>query len=118
MLPHRLLARPTGIDETETRKARVVPTSYPDELTPGQAIFELRNVTFPDGTTGSVAIDDGSVGNAVGAPVGASVDAAGWLLLPPAADLHAHIDKAYTWHAAGEPEIGRASGRARVGLDG
>lgn len=81
-----------------------MPTSYPDELTPGQGISLVANVTFPDGATGSVAIEDGRVVAVSGAPDGARVEATGWMLLPPAADLHAHIDKAYTWQAAGEPE--------------
>ncbi|MFT4233783.1 MAG: amidohydrolase family protein [Microbacterium sp.] len=41
---------------------------------------------------------------ALGDPVGhLDLEGTGWLALPPLADLHAHLDKAYTWHAAGSP---------------
>jgi cytosine/creatinine deaminase len=37
-------------------------------------------------------------------PAGVSLDATGWMLLPPLADVHAHLDKAFTWSSMGEPE--------------
>jgi len=33
-----------------------------------------------------------------------AVDAKGWMALPPMADVHAHIDKAFTWNEAGRPQ--------------
>jgi cytosine deaminase len=87
----------------------------PADLVPGQQIGRLRGVTLPDGTAVTLGIADGTVTDgtvtdgAVSAAArlddgGADVDADGWMLLPPAADLHAHIDKAYTWRMFGEPE--------------
>ncbi|MBZ4487000.1 amidohydrolase family protein [Microbacterium sp. cx-55] len=84
---------------------------HPEDLEAGQQVARLDGVTLPDGTTATVHITDGALtdGRQDGAPTGrvsAGTDADGteWLLLPPAADLHAHIDKAYTWSLAGEPE--------------
>ena len=36
-------------------------------------------------------------------PYPKSIDANGWLALPPMSDVHAHIDKALTWNDAGRP---------------
>ena len=33
-----------------------------------------------------------------------AVDAKGWMALPPMADVHAHIDKAFTWNEEGRPQ--------------
>ncbi|GAA1726564.1 amidohydrolase family protein [Microbacterium paludicola] len=85
---------------------------HPQDLRPGQAIATLRGVTLPDGSSSTLSIADGRIiappdaplAPAVAAIAEREVEATGWLLLPPAADLHAHIDKAYTWSAAGEPE--------------
>lgn len=79
----------------------------PEDLTTGTAVARVRGVMLPDGSSVTVTIADGQI--VAAAPtrdgdLGADVDGSGWLLLPPAADLHAHIDKAYTWSIAGEPE--------------
>ncbi|MBF0817718.1 amidohydrolase [Microbacterium paludicola] len=99
------------IDPDRREKASAVPRVNPHDLRPGQAIATLSAVTLPDGVGASLSIEQGLIAAApsASAPVAAAsdeveVDATGWLLLPPAADLHAHIDKAYTWSAAGEPE--------------
>ncbi|GAA1955499.1 amidohydrolase family protein [Microbacterium aquimaris] len=76
----------------------------PDTLAPGAALGVLRNVTSIDGASGDRAVVDGTVSTAVDDIAGSDgVDAGGWLLLPPLADMHAHIDKAYTWEMAGRP---------------
>ncbi|MDZ8170964.1 amidohydrolase family protein [Microbacterium xanthum] len=76
----------------------------PDTLAPGAALNVLRNVTTADGTTGDVAVVDGMISTALDDIAGpAGIDASGWMLLPPLADMHAHIDKAYTWEMAGRP---------------
>jgi cytosine deaminase len=82
----------------------------PGDLVPGQQIGSLGAVTLSDGSIGDIAIADGRIHSPGGGvtpqtpPPGEAVDAAGWLLLPPAADMHAHIDKAHTWRLFGEPE--------------
>lgn len=77
----------------------------PDDLTPDTVLARLTGVALPDGTRADLAIADGVIAAAAAENgAGACVGATGWMLLPPAADMHAHIDKAYTWHAAGEPE--------------
>jgi cytosine deaminase len=85
-------------------------TLTPGDLVPGQQIGSLGAVTLSDGSIGDIAIADGRILSPGGGvtprtpPPGETVNAAGWLLLPPAADLHAHIDKAHTWRLFGEPE--------------
>ncbi|MBN9175795.1 MAG: amidohydrolase family protein [Microbacterium sp.] len=74
-------------------------------LEPGQRVAALTGLT-PTGAIGEVlAFADGRV---IDAParggVGESVDATGWIALPPLADLHAHLDKGYTWTSFGQPE--------------
>lgn len=97
-----------------------MPVTLPEELLPGQFIAGLRGVTLADGSTARIRFVDGLLaGPAVPADAsssphpdrladtgvaGTDVDATGWMLLPPAADMHAHIDKAYTWSLFGEPE--------------
>ncbi|MDX2377675.1 amidohydrolase family protein [Microbacterium sp. LRZ72] len=90
-----------------------MPVTLPEELLPGQAIARLRGVSLADGTTAGIRIVDGRIADPGIARTAVSdsatepetdVDATGWMLLPPAADLHAHIDKAYTWSMFGEPE--------------
>ncbi|MFJ6653086.1 amidohydrolase family protein [Microbacterium sp. NPDC091313] len=86
----------------------------PDDLVPDAAVSRLTGVVLPDGSRVDRVIAEGAFAEPGGAesfgaesfdaPAGVEVDATGWMLLPPAADMHAHIDKAYTWHAAGEPE--------------
>lgn len=77
----------------------------PEELTTDARVGRITGASLPDGTRRDLVVDDGRVAPSDGGPVsGVTVDASGWMLLPPAADMHAHIDKAYTWHAAGEPE--------------
>ncbi|MEV7693104.1 amidohydrolase family protein [Microbacterium sp. NPDC089189] len=80
-------------------------STHPEDLEAGAPLARLSGVTLADGTTATVHIADGRIVAPDDAPrPGADADASGWLLLPPAADLHAHIDKAYTWSLAGEPE--------------
>ncbi|WP_460774631.1 amidohydrolase family protein [Microbacterium sp. GXF7504] len=71
-------------------------------LLPGQEVARLRGVVHADGSDGDIAIAGGQVVTDAG--TGTDVDASGWLALTPLADLHAHLDKAYTWDAAGRPE--------------
>ena len=76
----------------------------PDTLVPGDRLGGLRNITTADGATGDLAVVEGTVSTAVDDLAGTSgVDATGWMSLPPLADMHAHIDKAYTWEMAGRP---------------
>ncbi len=76
----------------------------PDTLVPGDRLGVLRNITTADGATGDLAVVEGTVSTAVDDLAGTSgVDATGWMSLPPLADMHAHIDKAYTWEMAGRP---------------
>ena len=95
-----------------------MPLTRPEDLRPGQRIAHLDGATRTDGSAADLRIVDGVIasetlegtggrealvnGQDVEGAVG--VDARGWMLLPPAADLHAHIDKAYTWSMFGEPE--------------
>ncbi|WP_292836152.1 amidohydrolase family protein [Microbacterium sp.] len=100
-----------------------MPVTLPQDLLPGQLIARLDDVTLADGATAGIRFVDGRVAGPVitgaahttrlvgrlaepdeATDVAADIDAAGWLLLPPAADMHAHIDKAYTWSLFGEPE--------------
>jgi len=78
----------------------------PEQLLPGQTIDVLSGGWTIGGESTAIALADGIVTGAVvdAATTGTIVDATGWMLLPPLADLHAHIDKAYTWEAAGRPE--------------
>jgi cytosine deaminase len=89
----------------------------PDQLTPGQEIAAVRGALAGDGAARDIVFEGGQVAPAAGtvsaeraattattdAP-GAVLDGTGWVALPPFADLHAHLDKAYTWDAAGRPE--------------
>lgn len=74
-------------------------------LEPGQRVAALTGLT-PTGAIGEVlAFADGRVIDAhARGGVGESVDATGWIALPPLADLHAHLDKGYTWTSFGQPE--------------
>ncbi|HAQ60143.1 MAG TPA: amidohydrolase [Microbacterium sp.] len=90
-----------------------MPVTLPEELLPGQVIARLHGVTLADGTSAGIRVIDGRIADpggtltvvpGIGTEPEIDVDATGWMLLPPAADLHAHIDKAYTWSMFGEPE--------------
>ncbi|RLK47369.1 amidohydrolase family protein [Microbacterium telephonicum] len=78
-------------------------------LKPGQRIAALTGLT-PSGEIGeSLAFEEGFVVDAAasestGDVLGETVDASGWIALPPLADLHAHLDKGYTWTSFGQPE--------------
>jgi cytosine deaminase len=67
----------------------------------------LRNATLPDGRVVDVEIDGAEVtavlpaGDA--APTAEELDLTGFLLLPAAADPHAHLDKARSWDAIRPP---------------
>ncbi|MCK6066648.1 MULTISPECIES: amidohydrolase family protein [Microbacterium] len=78
---------------------------HPDQLTPGSTVAQLRDVWTSAGATGTLAFDGDVVASPGNPPAaGEVVDAAGWIAMPPLCDLHAHLDKAYTWEAAGRPE--------------
>jgi len=72
-------------------------------LTPGQEISRIDGIVHADGTGGRIGFRGGAVVEGAPGP-GVTVDGTGWLALTPPADLHAHLDKAYTWDAAGRPE--------------
>ncbi|PWJ53993.1 cytosine deaminase [Quadrisphaera granulorum] len=74
-------------------------------LAPGHRISSLTGLT-PAGDVGeTLCFSQGSVAaEAETDPSGLTVDATDWVALPPLADLHAHLDKDYTWTAFGEPE--------------
>jgi cytosine/creatinine deaminase len=62
----------------------------------------LRNATLPDGEIVDVAVDGATVGQvgpagSLPAPGGQVLDLTGYLLLPAAAEPHAHLDKALTF---------------------
>lgn len=86
----------------------------PDALGLGARTARLRGVRTIDAGTRDLVIADGRIAEPAAtagpghAPASGSdavdVDAAGWVALPAPADVHAHIDKAYTWATAGEPE--------------
>ncbi|MFC5789970.1 amidohydrolase family protein [Agromyces tardus] len=69
----------------------------------------LREATLGDGRVCDVVIADGAVvevlpaGTAVATDAAGVVDLAGYLLLPAAAEPHAHLDKALTWDAIDPP---------------
>lgn len=76
-----------------------------DLLAPGQRISQISGLTPTSDCTGSLAFAHGAVvAPELADSTGASVDATGWIALPPLADLHAHLDKGYTWTAFGQPE--------------
>lgn len=77
-------------------------------LEPGARVGILTGLT-PAGDVGdTLAFAGGLVVDAADAEAagaaGHAVDATGWVALPPLADLHAHLDKGYTWTAFGQPE--------------
>ncbi|MGB4780249.1 amidohydrolase family protein [Microbacterium sp.] len=81
-------------------------------LEPGERIGILTGLT-PAGEVGdTLAFAAGRVVDSAAADAGVgvdgtachAVDATGWVALPPLADLHAHLDKGYTWTAFGQPE--------------
>jgi len=74
-------------------------------LEPGQHIDVLTGLS-PAGDVGdTLAFADGRVTSpSRTSGTGHTVDATGWVALPPLADLHAHLDKGYTWTAFGQPE--------------
>lgn len=77
-------------------------------LEPGNRISTLTGLTAAGDVGDVLAFADGRVVDAApgrsSADAGHDVDATGWLALPPLADLHAHLDKGYTWTAFGRPE--------------
>lgn len=75
-----------------------------DLLVPGQRIAVIRGLAPTPDVAGTVAFSGGEVVSEQDAGDGAAVEAVGWIALPPLADLHAHLDKAYTWTAFGRPE--------------
>jgi len=74
-------------------------------LEPGQRIGAVTGLS-PAGEIGdTLAFAGGRVVDAGAADAdGETIDATGWVALPPLADLHAHLDKGYTWSAFGQPE--------------
>lgn len=86
-----------------------MPLTRPDELRAGDHLAAVSGARSADGGSLELAVSGGEFVTA-DAPAtdafaeGFVVDAAGWMLLPPLADVHAHLDKAFTWTAMGEPE--------------
>lgn len=72
-------------------------------LEPGQRIGRIASLTPTGDAGGSLAFAGGRVVESADA-CGDTIDASGWIALPPLADLHAHLDKGYTWTAFGQPE--------------
>lgn len=74
-------------------------------LEPGQRIATLTGMT-PAGDIGdALAFSDGFIAEGpTPHAAGETIDATGWIALPPLADLHAHLDKGYTWTSFGQPE--------------
>ena len=75
---------------------------------PGPAELSLlRSATLADGSRVDVELAAGRVSAVVpagtGEPVAAELDLDGYLLLPAAADPHAHLDKARSWDAIRPP---------------
>lgn len=80
-------------------------TVKPEDLLPADAVAVIRDVATSADARSTLVFSEGRVVAAEERPSsGIEVDAAGWMLLPPLADVHAHLDKAYTWDAAGRPE--------------
>ncbi|MFT4228729.1 MAG: amidohydrolase family protein [Microbacterium sp.] len=78
---------------------------HADLLTPGQRIGRIAGLAATADVAGTLTFADGLVTDSGTAPAtGADVEADGWIALPPLADLHAHLDKGYTWDAFGRPE--------------
>lgn len=68
-----------------------------------QQVSLLRHATLPDGARVDVVLDSGWVADVLDAgsapPAGNEVELSGFLLLPSAADPHAHLDKACSWES-------------------
>lgn len=75
----------------------------PADLDIGDDIAGVSRVRTLHGDTVSLAVVDGRFAAETASDAG-RVDGAGWMLLPPLADVHAHLDKAFTWARMGEPE--------------
>lgn len=72
------------------------------ELQVGDTIPGIVNATGIHGQPVNLTVRNGTItSNATPANL---PDANGWMALPPMADVHAHIDKALTWNAAGQPQ--------------
>lgn len=78
-----------------------------DDLRAGEHVAAITGALDANGRRMDLRVLDGHFTAAAeerGDPSGTAVDATGWMLLPPLADVHAHLDKAFTWSAMGEPE--------------
>lgn len=76
-------------------------------LEPGQRVDALTGLSPAGEVRDVLAFADGRIAPSPrndAAGTGQTVDASGWIALPPLADLHAHLDKGYTWTAFGQPE--------------
>ncbi|WP_296198047.1 amidohydrolase family protein [uncultured Microbacterium sp.] len=78
-------------------------------LEPGARVRALTGLTPVGEIDETLAFADGRVIEITNADAGTdadgeTIDASGWIALPPLADLHAHLDKGYTWTAFGQPE--------------
>ncbi|MDQ1128937.1 amidohydrolase family protein [Microbacterium sp. SORGH_AS_0888] len=75
-------------------------------LEPGQRIGRITGLAATGDVADTLTFAEGRVVDATSFPhpMGETVDASGWVALPPLADLHAHLDKGYTWSAFGQPE--------------
>jgi cytosine deaminase len=78
----------------------------PDDLRAGDRIAAVAGALAGDGDPVAFDVVDGRFVAAKQGrtPTGIVADASGWMLLPPLADVHAHLDKAFTWSIMGEPE--------------
>ncbi|MBB2975673.1 cytosine deaminase [Microbacterium endophyticum] len=80
-----------------------MPLIRPEHLVPHQNVNAVSGATTIDGASSTFAIVDGRIADRNAGHTEVSIDAAGWMVLSPLADLHAHLDKAYTWSASGSP---------------
>lgn len=85
-----------------------------------QQLGVLRNATLADGRVVDVLIDGETVADVVPAgaarPAAGELDLDGYVLLPAAAEPHAHLDKSRTWELADPPfgDLGSAIAQFRA----
>jgi cytosine deaminase len=81
-----------------------------DDLALGDSIYAIDNVRDVHDKTFSFSLSGDVIDSVSSDPPnpeklsGQHIDGTGWMALPPMADVHAHIDKALTWNAAGRPQ--------------
>jgi cytosine deaminase len=81
-----------------------MPLTRPEDLRAGDRLVGVSGARTADGRPVDLAVVGGDFAAPGSSVEGIVVGAEGWMLLPPFADVHAHLDKAFTWTAMGEPE--------------